>query len=127
VISDVARARSFQTPRLSLVLLLLGLTGQSVARSRMASASAGRAAMVASLDSAITAAQPSSGEASLGDTATATDEHLRELVSRKRDAEVNARHASDKWWYAFLLSSGVLLAAIVTGAQALVTHVRQRP
>ena len=85
----------------------------------MTTASAGTAVAVASLDSAINVAVPTPG-----DTSAASAERLRALVSQKRDAEVDARHAAEPWLYAFLLSGGLITAAVVTGAQALLAHVR---
>ena len=114
-----SRLRTVQTPRLSLVLLLLGLAGQTLARSRMMSASSGSAVAVASLDSAIIAAQPAPG-----DTSGRNDERLRSLVARRRDTEVEARHAANPWFYTFLLGGGLVLAAVVTGALALIAHLR---
>ena len=119
MVAIVARLRSFQTPRLSLVLLLLGLGSQTLARSRMATASAGSAVAIASLDSAINLALPAPG-----DTSVASTEQLRSLVSRKRDADVEARRAAEPWFYAFLLCGGLVTAAVVTGAQALLAHLR---
>ena len=49
----VSRLRSYQTPRLSLVVLLLGLGLQAMARNRMQAASVGGAAVVATIDSAL--------------------------------------------------------------------------
>ena len=115
----VARLRTFSTPRLSLALLLAGLAGQAVARGRMTTASADATAAVASLDSAINIAVPVPD-----DTTAASAERLRTLVTRKRDAEVNARNAATPWFYAVLLSGGLITAAVVTGAQALLAHVR---
>lgn len=115
----LSRIRSFQTPRLSLAVLILGLGIQSLARSRLALESTGSTAAVASLDSAIAAAQPAAG-----DTSARNDAPLRDLVARKRDLEVEAQSNSSSWFYAFLLGSGLVLAACVTGAQALIAHLR---
>jgi hypothetical protein len=68
------------------LVLLIGLGFQTLARSRMAAASTGSAAAVASLDSAIAAAQPAQG-----DTSGRNDARLRSLVARKRDIEVEAQ------------------------------------
>lgn len=115
----IARLRAFETPRLSLIVLLLGLGCQTLARSRMVAASTGSAVAVASLDSAITAALPAPG-----DTSGRNDARLRNLVARKRDIEVDAQHAASPWFYAFLLGGSLVLAAVVTGAQALFAHLR---
>ena len=115
----VDRLRTFQTPRLSVAILLLGLAGQSFARARIGSASTSGAVTIASLDTAIAAATPSPG-----DTSGRNEARLRDLVTRKRDAEVDVRQASRPWFYLFLLSGSLVLAAVVTGAQALIAHVR---
>ena len=85
----------------------------------MATAFAGSAVAVASLDTAITAATPAPG-----DTSGRNDEQLRSLVARKRDLEVKAQHAAQPWWYAFLLGGSLVLAAVVTGAKAFLAHLR---
>jgi hypothetical protein len=111
--------RSFQTPRLSLAVLIVGLALQMVARSRMAAGSEQLAREGPSLDSAITAALPSRG-----DTAEASVARMRTLVSRKRDLEVEANATRTPWFFVFLASGGFVLAALVTGTQALVGHIR---
>jgi hypothetical protein len=120
--ATVARLRSFQSPRLSVVLLIVGLSCQALARNRMATVSARNSLAVASLDSAIAAASPATE-----DTSVASNDRLRGFVSRRRDAEVEARRASEPWFYGFLLSGGVVAAAVVTGALGLLEHVRGEP
>jgi hypothetical protein len=122
LIATVARLRAFQSPRLSVVLLIVGLSCQVLARSRMATVSARNSLAVALLDSAIAAASPTTE-----DTSVASNDRLRGFVSRRRDAEIEARRAAEPWFYAFLLSGGVVAAAVVTGALGLLEQVRGEP
>jgi hypothetical protein len=117
--SALSRIRTFQSPRLSLVVLIVGIGIQTFAQSRMAAGSAKVARERASLDSAIAAAMPMPG-----DTAESSTVRVRSLVSRKRDLEVEANTRQKPWFYLLLISSGVVIAAAVIGAQALLAHVR---
>ena len=101
------------------MVLLLGLGLQAMARNRMQAASVGGAAVVATIDSALTAAQPAPN-----DTSSANFERLRGLVAQKRDTELATRNAVRPWFYALLLGGGLVLAALVTGAQSLFAHLR---
>ena len=85
----------------------------------MVAQSTGSAVAVASLDSAIKAALPAPG-----DSSGRNDVQLRNLVARKRDIQVDAQHAADPWFYSILLGNSSVLAAVVTGAQALFAHLR---
>lgn len=117
--ANVARLRAFQTPRFCVVLLVVGLACQALARNRMATVSARSMHAVASLDSAIAAALPVSE-----DTSFASNDRLSYLVSRRRDAEVEARRDSEPWFYASLLAGSVTTAAVITGGLALLAHLR---
>lgn len=114
-----ARLRSFTSPRITLVLLLLGFSGQWLVRRHVGATAAQNAQAIASVDSAIARALPSPT-----DTSADSGEQLRRLTSRKRDLEIEADRIPERWFYAFALSNGLILAATVTGAQALVSHLR---
>jgi hypothetical protein len=117
----VARLRSFRSPRVSLLLLLIGLAVSAFARHRLAQGGPARVAAVAALDSAIAAAVPSTE----ADATTASTERLRTLVSQKRDVQVAAQLAVQQWLLWSLSGSALVLAAIVTGGVALVGHLRE--
>jgi hypothetical protein len=116
----VARLRSFRSPRVSLLLLVLGLAVSALARQRLAQGGPSRVASVASLDSAIAAAVPSTE----ADATAASTERLRTLVSQKRDIQVAAQQAVQRWLLWSLSGAALVLAAIVTGSIALVGHLR---
>ena len=117
----LARLRSFRSPRVSLLLLLLGLSVPALARSRLVKGGPSRVAAVASLDSAIATAVPLSET----DATAASTERLRTLVSRKRDIEVEAQRAFQQWLYWSVCGAALVLAAIVTGSIAFVGHLRR--
>ena len=116
----IARVRSFRSPRVTLLLLLAGLSVEAIARLGVAAGGPSRAASIASLDSAIAAAVPSTE----ADTAEASVERLRTLVSQKRDVQVDAQRAVERWFYCSIGGAGLMLAAIVTGSIAFVDHLR---
>ena len=101
------------------MVLIVGIAFQALAQSRMSAGSEKVARERASLDSAIAAAMPMPG-----DTAESSTVRVRNLVSRKRDLEVEAKTTQKPWFYLLLISSGVVIAAVVIGAQALLAHMR---
>lgn len=118
----VARFRSFRSPPVSVLLLLLGLAGAVVGRSRLAAGAPARRAATTVLDSTIAAATPTPD-----DTTDAGSARIRTLVAQKRDVQVEANRALQQWLYWSLGSSGLVLAAIVTGGLALISHLRDGP
>lgn len=116
-----ARLRGFQSPRVTLVLLLIGFSGQWIVQRHVRATASRSARAIASVDSAIARALPA-----VNDASGTADARMRSLVSRKRDLEVEAERASEPWYYAFALSNGLMLAAAVVAAQALVAHLRDR-
>jgi hypothetical protein len=113
------RLRQFQTPRVIMLVLLLGLAGQALARNRMGRTARTTERRLASLDSLITAAMPRTG-----DTSEASVTRMAALVSEKRDLEVNLRSAAMPWFVVTLLCSSLVGAALVTGGMALLSHLR---
>ena len=118
----LARLRSFRSPRVSLILLLIGVSISVVARGRLGAGAPTRAAAVSALDSAIASAVPS-----VEDTTLAGTERLRTLVSKKRDVQVASHQAFQAWLYWSLGGQALVLAAIVSGGIALFSHLRRGP
>jgi hypothetical protein len=116
----LARFRSFRSPRVSLLLLLIGVSVSVVARSRLGAGAPTRAAAVSALDSTIAAAVPLAE-----DTTQAGTERLRALVSQKRDIQVASHQAFQTWLYWSLGGQALVLAAIVSGGIAMFSHLRR--
>lgn len=118
----LARLRSFRSPRVSLILLLIGASVSVVARGRLGAGAPTRAAAVSSLDSAIASAVKSAEDTTLAGTT-----RLRALVSQKRDIQVASHQAFQTWLYWSLGGQAMVLAAIVSGGIALFSHLRRGP
>ena len=121
MLSLAVRLRSFKSPRITLVLLLLSFSAQWLVRRHVGATAAQNAQAIAAVDSAIVRALPSAS-----DVSAESSERLRGLVSRKRDLQIETERIPERWFYMMALSNGLMFAAFVVGVQALVSHLRDR-
>jgi hypothetical protein len=115
----IARFRSFRTPRHSTILLLAGLAFSFLARRIPLANTQQHATAIATLDRAIAAAVPASG-----DTSEASFARVKQLVSQRRDAAVNVQRSIQGRLYWLVAGSVLVFGAVVTGALALLGHLR---
>jgi hypothetical protein len=115
----LARLRTFQSPRVLIPILVIGVTGQVLAGSRMRTRAQSSVVRSAQLDTAIAAAMPAAD-----DTTAATIARMTALVSEKRDLESAAQQRFLPWFVVSMLSGSLVLAAVVIGGSALLGHLR---
>jgi hypothetical protein len=115
----LTRLRTFQSPRVLIPILLLGIGGQVIARSRVRADAQPAQLRVAQLDSAIAVAL-----AAPDDTTEARVARMTALVSEKRDLESAAQQGFLPWFVVSMLSGSLVLAAVVIGATSFLAHLR---